>query len=88
MEYSVISNQIEEQRCDLLAAQERHPQGVQQFSPVLLGEGAGVGDEGRGEEDVPTKSLLLLVVLSHRVGPAHVFTLTHTIEYTVHAQMY
>lgn len=60
---------------NLLVTQEGHPQVVQQLPPVLLGEGAGIGDEGCSEEDVATQRLLLFVVLSHRVGPAHVLTL-------------
>lgn len=67
----------------LLAAQEGHPEVVLQLSPVLLGEGAGVWDEGCGEEDVPTESSLLFMVLSYWVGPSYILTLrnrTHEVR--------
>lgn len=73
---------------DLLVAEERHPEVVQQLSPVFLREGAGVRDESCSQQDVSTEGCLLLVILSHWVGPAHILTLkrTHTHTVTFHVR--
>lgn len=50
---------------DLLAAQEGHPEVLQQLSSVLLGEGASVRDECSSKEDVTAQGFFLFTILSH-----------------------
>lgn len=52
-------------KTDLLAAQKRHPEVVQQLDSVFLGEGASIRDKGCSLKDVPAQSCLLFMKLSH-----------------------
>lgn len=53
----------------LLRLKERNPRVVEELHAVLPGKVTHVSDERRGEEHIPTESLLLLFILNNCLRP-------------------